>query len=66
MNWIPYKKQKFDDNKEYILCYLDCNDKKKYDIARCKDGKPFVVGNYFAFDIVKTILAYSEIEEYDD
>jgi hypothetical protein len=65
MNWIPYNNQKLDDNKVYMLCYLDFRDKKKYDTTRCKDGKPFIVGNYFAFDIVKTILAYFEIEEYE-
>jgi len=66
MNWIPYTKQtKLKDDKNYFVCYLNLNNKKKYDSASFKDGKPFVVGNYFAFDMVKEILAYCEVTPYN-
>ena len=70
MKWKQYKGQnkgqKFDDNKIYMICYIDLSGKKRYDKASFKNGKPFVVGNYFAFDLVKEIRAFIEIEEYND
>ncbi len=65
MNWIPYSNQKFDNDKIYLLCYKDFSGKIKYDKTTIKDNKPFIVGNYFVFDMVEKILAYCEIEEYN-
>ncbi len=66
MKWKQYKDQKFNDDKIYLICYVNSIGIKKYDKMTSSNGDPYIVGRNFAFDVVKEIHAFIEIEEYND
>lgn len=63
MDWTAYTGQQFDDKELYLFHYLDKLGAERYDVGKCRNGKPFVVGNFFDHDIVEEILAFIKIEQ---
>lgn len=64
MDWIIYNGQTFENGIPYLFCFKDLKGVTRYDIGRCRDGKPFIVGNFFAFDVVGKLLAFAKVIEF--
>lgn len=66
MTWINYEtgKHALQDYTLYWVYYKDVSGVYRYDSGSFKKGKPWVVGNHLAFDIVAEVIAFAEIIPY--
>lgn len=63
----PYNGEPIPDDGQYLVRYqaksIGDEIRFKFDTARFKDGKPFIIGNHFHWDICKQITHIVKIVE---